>query len=242
MITLHKAVPAFGVADISPFCLKVETYMRMVGLQYRGVVSDSRKAPKRKIPWIEDDGRIVSDSTAIVTYLEDRVGSPLDANLRPRDHALTVAFRALLEEHFYFVVLWMRWCDNVGWHVYRPVLLSIAPHLRIPKVVAPLVLAGIRRQYMRSVWIQGTGRHTPDEINALGQSHLTAVSECLGDQLYFLGEQPRTIDSTVYAFLAAVVFAPFEGPIKDHASHLPNLMSYCERIRAQYWSDTPSNS
>jgi hypothetical protein len=30
MITLHKFGPAWGTPDISPFCIKVETYLRMV--------------------------------------------------------------------------------------------------------------------------------------------------------------------------------------------------------------------
>jgi glutathione S-transferase len=34
MLTLHKGPAAFGVSDISPFCLKLETYLRMAGIVF----------------------------------------------------------------------------------------------------------------------------------------------------------------------------------------------------------------
>lgn len=32
MIKLHQLAPAFGLPNASPFCMKVETYLRMAGL------------------------------------------------------------------------------------------------------------------------------------------------------------------------------------------------------------------
>ncbi|HKY92215.1 MAG TPA: hypothetical protein VJM11_14295 [Nevskiaceae bacterium] len=32
MLVLHKFIPAFGLPDMSPFVIKLETYLRMAGL------------------------------------------------------------------------------------------------------------------------------------------------------------------------------------------------------------------
>lgn len=43
--------------------------------------------------------------------------------------------------------------------------------------------------YMRKqLSAQGIGRHTPDEIYAMGAADLEALSIALGDELFFLGE------------------------------------------------------
>jgi hypothetical protein len=89
MITLYKFIPAWGLPDISPFCSKTETYLRMAGWQYQTQVGNSRKAPKQKLPYIDHDGHQVCDSNEIITYLEAHPKRPsaqaLDAGMSPKD-------------------------------------------------------------------------------------------------------------------------------------------------------------
>ncbi len=64
MLQLFQFYPAFGVRNLSPFCLKLETYLRMSGIEHEVVWSSStRGAPKGKLPYIVDaDGVEVVDS------------------------------------------------------------------------------------------------------------------------------------------------------------------------------------
>ena len=80
MIKLYQFRPAFGLPNASPFCMKVENYLRMAGLAYecpRG--ADMRKAPKGKMPYIEDEGSLIADSSFIIDHLKRKYGDPLDA-------------------------------------------------------------------------------------------------------------------------------------------------------------------
>jgi glutathione S-transferase len=83
MVTLNKYVPAWGLSDFSPFCVKVETYLRMTKVPFRVVVADGRKAPKQKLPVIEDGGKIVCDSRDIIDHgaeeIDKRLCQALDA-------------------------------------------------------------------------------------------------------------------------------------------------------------------
>src|SRR5438445_637107 len=69
VITLYNFGPGFGLPDPSPFVMKVETLLKMAKLPYRTDTTGFAKAPKGKIPYIEDDGVVVPDSTFIRWHL-----------------------------------------------------------------------------------------------------------------------------------------------------------------------------
>lgn len=236
LVTLHKFIPAWGTPDISVFCSKAETYLRMAGFEYRTAVTDSRKAPKGKCPYIEHQGAVIADSSAIVAYLEARAPRPLDVALTAEQKAISAAFQALFEEKLYFAIVWLRWMEPSGWEIYRPVLLSLAAELGVPRLIARMIVPSLRRGMRRTLALQGIGRHTPDEIRSIAQDQLTAISDWLGDRPFMLGDEPHSIDATAYAFLIGILWAPFEGPVKAHALRLENLSRYCERMKARYWS------
>jgi len=72
MITLYTFGPAFGLPDPSPFVMKAEVLLKMAGVPYRTDTTGFRKAPKGKLPYIEDGGEIISDSTFIRFHLEKK--------------------------------------------------------------------------------------------------------------------------------------------------------------------------
>ena len=58
MITLHQFPSAWGLPNASPFCMKVETYLRMCNLPYTTVnVLNPAKGPKGKLPYITRRGQ-----------------------------------------------------------------------------------------------------------------------------------------------------------------------------------------
>src|SRR4051812_34985769 len=84
MITLYAFGPAFGLPDPSPFVTKAEMLLKLAGLPYRTDTGGFRKAPKGKLPYIDDDGTIVADSTFIRFHLERKHGIDLRRRVEPR--------------------------------------------------------------------------------------------------------------------------------------------------------------
>ena len=72
MITLYAFGPAFGLPDPSPFVSKVEVLLKMAGVPYRISTEGFGKAPKGKLPYIDDDGARIADSTFIRWHLEKK--------------------------------------------------------------------------------------------------------------------------------------------------------------------------
>src|SRR5262245_31449466 len=111
--------------NFSPFCTKLETYLRATATPHKVETADFRKAPKKKIPFVLLDGALVGDSQLIINELERRAGDKaLDHGLSPRDVAIGHATRRMIEEGLYFVGLHMRWVDEGGWKVTTPVVKS----------------------------------------------------------------------------------------------------------------------
>lgn len=233
MITLHQFAPAFGLPNASPFCMKLETWLRMAGLPFqldnRG---DVFKAPKGKLPYItDDDGTRVADTSFIIEHLTRRHGITLDAHLSPLERAQATAFQRLFEENLYWAVVHTRWVDEAGWALTQPAFFgAMPPPLRW--VVPTLARRGLRAQ-LRA---QGMGRHTPEQIHAIAARDLTAVADFVGAGPFFLGERPSSIDACAYAFLANVLWAPVDSPIQRHARTRPELEAYCARMKARFFA------
>jgi glutathione S-transferase len=240
MVTLNKYLPAWGLTDFSPFCVKVETYLRMTKVPFRTVVADGRKAPKKKLPFIEDGGKVVCDSRDIIDHFEAKLEQPLDADLSPGERALAVAFRALIEEELYFLILVQRWQNEKNWLTYVPALREYGRTLGVPNLLAPIVLRSIRKQVLRDAWGQGAGRHTAEDIDRRLCIGLDAISVQLGDGPYFFGPRPRVIDATLYGFLSSMLDGPFESRARDYGRTLPNLTAYCERMRRENFAGKSS--
>lgn len=233
MIRLYQFRPAFGLPNASPFCMKVETYLRMAGLAYecpRG--ADLRKAPKGKLPYIEDDGVAVADSAFIIDHLKRKYGDALDAHLNAAERAAALACQRMLEENTYWAVLYFRWIDETGWKLTQEAFFGwMKPPLKW------IVPAAARRIVRKELHGHGMGRHARDEIVAIGMKDLTAAADFLGDKPFFMGARPSSLDATAYAFLANVLSVPVESPLKAHARQYPQLEAYCRRMKQRYYGD-----
>ena len=109
MITLYTFGPAFGSPDPSPFVTKALTLLKMSGLEFKTDTKGFNKAPKGKLPYINDDGKIVADSTFIRLHLEDKHGIDFDEKLSASQRATGWAFDKLCEDHLYWTVVHDRW-------------------------------------------------------------------------------------------------------------------------------------
>lgn len=229
MIRLHQFKPNKKTRNFSPYCLKLETYLRMAQFPYEPVNdNDPRKAPKKKLPWIEDDGQIVADSGIIVDYLKKKYGDKVDAWLGAAERAQAHALRRMMEEHLNFVLAYSRWVE--GWDTVRDFFFRGAP-APVRLLVAPI----IRKDMIKTLYRQGMGRHTPGEVYEAGKADLTALSEVLGQKPFFLGDRPASIDATAYGFLNNILNDVVDSPLKKHAASLPNLAAFCDRMKEKYF-------
>ncbi|MCW3479286.1 glutathione S-transferase family protein [Neisseriaceae bacterium JH1-16] len=232
MITLYTFGPQFGLPDPSPFVTKADLLLKMSGLPYRTDPRGFRGAPKGKLPYIDDDGVKVADSTLIRLHLESQHRIDFDAGYGPEERALAWAVEKMLEEHLYFALVQARWMDDANFRRGPSHFFA-----RVPAPLRPLVEKMIRGKVRKVLHAQGIGRHSPEEIAAMAGRDIDAVATLLGDKPYLLGDTPCGADASVFAFVAGTLCPVFETPIRQQAERHANLRDYVERLRARFYPE-----
>lgn len=226
MMRLFAFAPAMGAISPSPFSVKSLALLEMSGLPYARVNGDPRRAPNGKLPVLEDDGRTIADSHLIQAHLARAHGFDPDAHLSDEDRAVSAAFRALLEDQLYWVLVYSRWIDNPG----QTRDAFFAP---LPAPLRPVIFGIVRRQVRAALHGQGMGRHDRDRIYRFGAEGVAALAGYLGDRPYFLGERPGTVDTALFGFLENVITPPLATPLKEAVCGHPALVAYHERFGAE---------
>jgi len=232
MITLHGFGPGLGLPDASPFVMKTDVLLKMSGLPYRVDPSGLAKAPKGKVPYIEDDGEIVADSTLIRWHLERKYGIAFDAGLSPEQKATAWAFEKMAEDQLYWAILDARWMDDANFARGPAAFFKV-----VPAPLRPLVIPVIRRKIGKNLKAHGMGRHSPDEITALATRSIDSIAAFLGTKRYFFGDEPTGVDATMFSFVAGVLCPVFETPRRAAAERHDNLKRYVGRMTARYYPE-----
>jgi glutathione S-transferase len=237
MITLYQFYPSFGIPNASPFCLKLETYLRMVELPYQNQYTDNlSKAPKGKMPYIEDNGKIVADSNIVIEYLKETYGDRLDSHLSPADRGISLAMRRLIDENLYWALVYTRWEEDASWQILKEAYFGGLPP--IVKNIVPIIARKSSRQNLRG---HGMGRHNAKEVYEIARLDITALADFLGDKLYFFGDKPSSLDATAYGVLANILWVPIDTPLKEYANQFPQLEKFCQRMKEKYYSENVSS-
>jgi glutathione S-transferase len=231
MIQLHQFAPSWGMSA-SPFCLKLETYLRMNDIPYEVVIGDLGKAPKGKLPYITDNGKTIADSNLIIEYLKTNYGDKLDGSLSPSDRAISLALGRLLDENLYWVIVYSRWADPTNWPKTKAAYFDDLPALL--RLFVPNLA---RKGALASLAGHGMGKHSQQEVYEIGCRDVIALSDFLGDKPFFWGEQPTNLDANAYAVISNIIWAPIDSPLQDRARKLSNLVSYCDRMKARFYPE-----
>jgi glutathione S-transferase len=229
MITLHAFGPAFGLRDPSPFVTKAETLLKMAALPYRTDTEGFKKAPKGKLPYIEDDGERIADSTFIRWHIEKKYRFDFDRGLSPEQRATAWAFEKMAEDNLYWALVDARWTSDANFYKGPAKFFQ-----KIPAPLRPVVIAMIRRQLRKSLHAQGMGRHSSAEIVALATRSIDCIADFLGDKTFFMGAEPVAVDATIFAFVAGTLCPVFDTPIRTAAEGRDNLKHYAARMTARF--------
>jgi glutathione S-transferase len=233
MIKLYQFAPVWGIPNLSHFCVKIETYLRMTDRPYEVIPTLPLKAPLGKLPYLEDNGRTIPDSRLIIRYLQTEYGDALDAPLTPPERAAARAWQRLIEEHLYWISMYTRWCyDDANWQQNKRAIFSV-----LPVVVRDCVASVYRRSIGKQIYGQGTRRLNDDDIFALAAEDVSALAAFLDEKDYFLGSNPTTIDASAYGFLINIIGCPIESPLKKHILEHKNLAAYCQRMQDRYFPE-----
>lgn len=226
MITLHQYPASFGLSSLSPFCIKVEFFLKAANLPY--VIKtefNPKKGPKGKMPFIEYNQKKVADSSLIIDHLlKEHSLAQLDI-ADPVTRATATAFKSMIEEHLYFILLYSRWIDPAGFKIIKAHFKDLFPPL-----IGNVFMEILRLSLTKQGKAQGIARHKRDEVYEMGINQLDALSKLLGNNAYFFENRMTYFDATVYSFLVTIIKQPIETPLKEFLNNCDNLNQYIKRM------------
>jgi glutathione S-transferase len=228
MITLYGIGPGFGLPEISPYVTKTEVQLKMAGLDHRKAKGRSELSPKGQLPFIDDEGELVSDSTFIRAHVEAKYGVDLDHGLSRAERAQAWAVERMIENHLGWCMVHARWLlkdnfDKGPSHFFDH--------------ASEGVREAVRQQVNANVRAVGVGRHSDDEIADLGEKSLDALAALLGHKRYLMGDHATGVDAIAFAQVAAILTPFFESPLRRRAERFESLVAYRDRMMRRFYPD-----
>ena len=230
MITLYTFGSFFGLPDASPFVMKGEMLLKLAKLEYQTNTRGFLRAPKGKLPYIDDNGTIVADSTLIRLYLEQKYNVDFDHALSAREKGIAWVTEKMLEDHLYWALVYWRWMNDENFHKGPANFFK-----RAPAILRPLIMWKVRGNVRRNLHAHGLGRHSEAEMTSMSNRSLESLSQLLGDNRYLMGDQLCGADATAFAFITGALCPVFKSPAHDKARTLPNLIAYRDRMLAEFY-------
>jgi len=232
MITLFGLGAGFGLPEISPFVTKTEVQLKMAGLSYRKQRAMPPASPKGQLPFIDDGGQMIADSTFIRAHIERKYGFDFDEGLDVAQRAQAWAFERMIEHHLYFGLIGVRWVDPVNFAKGPSRFFDGAPDDKRDRLREDAQFR-VAENYL----ISGLGRHAPDDDVELAARSLRALSVQLGDKAHMMGANPCGTDATAFAILAGLLTPFFDSELRRRAEGFDNLVGYVDRMMAQYYPE-----
>ncbi|CAL4135278.1 unnamed protein product [Meganyctiphanes norvegica] len=228
VVVLHIFPRGRFCPNLSPFVLKLETYLRMAEIPHQVDFLDPI-GPKGKCPWITLNGEEISDSQLIIERLGEKYNKNFSINLTPEQLAVARAFQIMNDEHLYWGLIVWRYVIDAG-HAF--VQCFEVPF--IFNVFLPFLL----RKYKSMALTQGIALHGNDEIEHIIEEDLEAISVYLGDKPFLMGSEPCEVDCAIFGMMAQIVWnSPGSPYLRMIEVQYPNLNSYCQRMKERFWPD-----
>ncbi len=231
-ITLYGSFPMFGLPESSPFVTKTELQLRLADLPYRKLPATPPEAPKGQLPYIEDEGELICDSTFIRRHIERKYSVDLDAGLDSTARAQSWATERMLENQLYWAIVYFRYRVPANFAKGPAHFFDAAPEAVRPKLQDDLL-----QKVTGYLHANGIGRHSAAEVVELAVTTLGALSALLGDKPYLTGSRPTALDAVGFSMMAGVLTPFFETPLRDQALGFANLRRYVDRMMAEFYPE-----
>ncbi|KAJ3126488.1 hypothetical protein HK098_007470 [Nowakowskiella sp. JEL0407] len=230
--------PTKGYPNFSGPCAKLETYLRMTGVQYTTKLTIPNTGPYKKVPYIRVKGETVPDSQLCIWHLQ-KLQLPgyhdIDAHLTTNEKAIVESVRVLLEETIYRQFVYERWANPKNAKATRQIMLS-----DLPFPMRNIIFYFASQQNKNDLIAHGFGRYNKSQQLMFCRKAVDSVSDLLGEKQYMLGRRYCSLDAIAYAHLAHVLYAGDEWPDVPLSLYLKsktNLVRYIERMTEEFYPE-----
>jgi len=228
--------------SMSPYCLKVETWLRLNGIKYENVDHKVKlRSAKGQLPFVELNGEEIPDSALIIQKVGQHFGVDPDGQLTKDERNNSHALISMIENHLNWVYVY--WRSKNPDAMIKGFKLNLQQQLgsKIPNVLLSVFFKfSYSRKGAKKVKAHGLGVHSPEEVFEFGKGDLMVLEESLGDKDFFFGEKPSNLDAVAFAHLSQIAYVDKSVPydLRDWMEeHCPKLMGHLSRMKERCFPD-----
>merc|ERR1739838_1104995 len=247
MVYLFQFTRSPQIPSISPFCLKLESWLKLHGIKYQNVDHKCKfRSRKGMLPFIELNGEEVADSNMIIDTLAKKFEKEMPAQLSQDQKNVQHAMVAMVENHLHWTIV--HWRSKDAENILKGYKLDIQTIIgsKAPAAILNFFFKySFCRKGLKKVKAHGLGVHTAEEIEQFGKNDLLVLSEMLGDKEFFFGDEPAMLDMVVFSHVSQLVMVDKEYPcpLRDYVeADCTNLVGSVNRMKDRCWGDHWENA
>lgn len=226
----------WGLPSVDLHCLEIMAYAKFSGVPLQTCVTNNPFwTPNGRLPVFKHGKQILSGFPEISAYLR-RKNFNADFGLSHKQCSEVLAYTQLLRGQLYFALQYVWWVDTKNYiELIRP---WYAKALPFPcNYYYPGSYEREAKQNLQALYDQDDDLQSIETfVYGEAEKCLTALSTRLGDQEFFFGSHPTSLDATVYAYLAPLLKVPFPSPaLQNYLKACSNLARFVVRITQRYF-------
>ncbi|CAJ0604715.1 unnamed protein product [Cylicocyclus nassatus] len=219
------------VPNLSPFCLKVETFLRANQIKYEVIGSYRQyRSSRGLLPFVELNGQRIEDSQVILWELQRHF--KLEDGLTGTERGTARALERMVDVSTFYALLYDKSVLNA------PAFMS--------RTVSGLPLPGFISNFLAKKFSQTIKKRVNGVLGGLPRENLKellrrdirAIDDVLQDNKFLFGGKMTVTDCAVFAQLATTFYLPYRQLITDLLEdEFPRVRHYLQRIRQHYYPE-----
>ncbi|KAG0346842.1 metaxin 1 [Podila humilis] len=239
---------AFGLPSIDPQCLALISYMSIVSHQEYTIVecNDAGMSPTGELPMLHDGKNWIAGANRIMAYLS-KTGYNANDSLTEEEISKSVAYSSLVDEKLMDAILFSWFADSDNFlGATRKAYSNLLPFPSRYFLPIQMRKAAVQRvqKYGGSVESGTLVQADTTKIYDLARDCYRVLDRKLGENDFFFGVRPTSLDAKVFGYLALQLFPEIPNPRFQMilTSQFPRLVAYCNRCKDEFFANLPEHS
>lgn len=223
-VILYQFPRASYTPSMSPFAMKLETWLRAADINYKNQFGMQR-GRKGLIPFIKLNGEQVDDSQSCIEYLNNIYEVDLDSYLTAEQRAISHLVNKLCDDS-------LLWCGVASQRFIRN------PNGAKDNDFPLIGYWNFQYRVGKVLNIIGYGRHSDDELFHRVKKDLNAIETLIGGKKYlFSNEKPCVADFSFFGISSQMLYNDNYIVNKFIKAECPNIVKHNQTIKEAYWPD-----
>lgn len=226
MIMLSQSDRSPRLPSASPFCLKLESWLRLAGLPYTLMEAHEHQgSSKRALPRvISESGRTMEGLRRVMLHVRSEARTDPDSWLSTDERVFSQAVGHLYSDWLVPAMVWLGWVQEESWPGLRAICLSQDGE-NLPAPADPL-----RDHLNLRIDELAQRENEREKVEELVLREIESLADFLGSKPFFFGDQPSSVDCTLFALMVVSASAPAESPLAQFAQSSYRIGDYVRRM------------